>query len=243
MTNAPSRERPGRRRVGLARFVRCLVLDYVFVWRVHLDPPSRRSVPRAYREGDRAPVLLLPGVYETWRFLRPLGDRLNALGHPVVVVPGMRHNRRPITATAELAQAVLDANDLRDVIVLGHSKGGLIGKTMMVSTDVDGRIARLVTVNSPFSGTRWSRVLPNPALRAFSPRDADLRLLAEQLEANARVTSMASRFDAHVTEGSVLPGAVNRTFPVDGHFRPLGHPRSMAMVIAEIERGDGPVSR
>ncbi|KQO84364.1 hypothetical protein ASF17_02300 [Frigoribacterium sp. Leaf263] len=221
----------------MARFVRCLVLDYVFVWRVHLDPPSRRSVPRVYREGARAPVLLLPGVYETWRFLRPLADRLSALGHPVVVVPGLRHNRRPIKATAELAQAVLDAHDLRDVIVLGHSKGGLIGKTMMVSTDVEGRIARMVTVNSPFSGTRWSRVLPNPALRAFSPRDADLLLLAEQLEANSRVTSMASRFDAHVTEGSVLPGAVNRTFPVDGHFRPLGHPRCMAMIIAEVERG------
>ena len=247
MTNAPSRERPGRRRVSLRRFVRCLVLDYVFVWRVHLDPPSKRSVPRAYREGDRAPVLLLPGVYETWRFLRPVADRLNALGHPVVVVPGMRHNRRPIATTAEAAQAVLDAHDLRDVIVLGHSKGGLIGKTMMDSTDVERRIAGMVTVNSPFSGTRWSTVLPNPALRAFSPRDAALLRLADQVDANARITSMASRFDAHVTEGSVLPGATNLEFPVDGHFRPLGNARCQALLIRAVQGGPGggagPVSR
>jgi hypothetical protein len=50
---------------------------------------------------------------------------------------------------------------------------------------------------------------------------------------------MASRFDAHVTEGSVLPGAVNLEFPVDGHFRPLGHARCIAMIVREVESGAG----
>jgi hypothetical protein len=234
MTPAPSRGR-GRRRVGLARFALTLLADYAFVWRVHLVPRSGRVVPARWRDGDRAPVLLLPGVYETWRFLRPVAERLSDLGHPVVVVPGMGHNRRPIAATAEVAQRILDAHDLRGVVVLAHSKGGIVGKTMMVGTDVDRRIERMVAVNSPFSGTRWSRVLPNPALRAFSPRDAALLQLAEQRDANAHVTSMASRFDAHVTEGSVLPGAVNVTFPVDGHFRPLGHARCVDMIVAAVE--------
>jgi pimeloyl-ACP methyl ester carboxylesterase len=238
MDSTPSRGQD-RRRVGLWRFVRTLVLDYRFVWWVHLVTRSGRVVPKRYRDGDREPVLLLPGVYETWRFLRPVADRLNDLGHPVVVVPGLGHNRRPIAATAEVAQRILDAHDLRDVVVLAHSKGGLVGKTMMVSTDREGRIARMVAVNSPFSGTRWSTVLPNKALRVFSPRDADLLRLAEQLEANRTITSMASRFDAHVTEGSVLPGAVNLEFPVDGHFRPLGHARCVAMIVREVESGAG----
>ena len=187
MTSAPSRGR-GRRRVGLRRFAATVVTDYAFVWRVHLVPRSGRVVPARWRHGDRAPVLLLPGVYETWRHLRLVGERLSDLGHPVVVVPGMRHNRQPIPETAEAAQRILDAHDLRGVVVVAHSKGGLVGKSMMVGTDVDGRIDRMVAVNSPFSGTRWSRVLPNPALRAFSPSDAALLQLAEQLEANERVT-------------------------------------------------------
>ncbi len=237
MTSAPSRGR-GRRRVGLVRFAATVVTDYAFVWRVHLVPRSGRVVPARWRHGDRAPVLLLPGVYETWRHLRVIGERLSDLGHPVVVVPGMRHNRQPIPATAEAAQRILDAHDLRGVVVVAHSKGGLVGKSMMVGTDVGRRIDRMVAINSPFSGTRWSRVLPNPALRAFSPSDAALLQLAEQREANGRVTSMASRFDAHVTEGSVLPGAVNVTFPVDGHFRPLGNPECVDMVVAAVEGGD-----
>lgn len=238
MSSTPSRGH-GRRRVGLWRFLRTVVLDYRYVWWVHLVPRSGRVVPRRYRDGDREPVLLLPGVYETWRFLRPVADRLNDLGHPIVVVPGLGHNRRPIAATAEVAQRILDAHDLRDVVVLAHSKGGLVGKTMMVSTDTDRRIARMVTVNSPFSGSRWATVLPVRALRPFSPRDADLLRLAEQREANRTITSMASRFDAHVTEGSVLPGAVNLEFPVDGHFRPLGHARCVAMIVREVEAGPG----
>ena len=236
MSSTPSRGE-GHRRVGLLRFLRTLMFDYPYVWRVHLVPRSARRVPARYRQGDAAPVLLLPGVYETWRFLRPMADRLSDLGHPVVVVPGLGHNTRPIEATAEAAQRVLDAHDLRDVVVLAHSKGGLIGKTMMVTTDVERRIDRMVAVNSPFSGSRWALVLRTRALRAFSPRDADLLRLAEQLDANARITSMASGFDAHVTEGSVLPGATNVTFPVDGHFRPLGDPTCVDMVVAEVDGG------
>jgi hypothetical protein len=236
MSSTPSRGE-GHRRAGLWRFLRTLLLDYPYVVRVHLVPRSARTVPAAWRHGDAAPVLLLPGVYETWRFLRPIAERLHELGHPIVVVPGMGHNRRPIAATATVAQRVVDAHDLRDVVVLAHSKGGLIGKTMMVSTDVEGRLARMVTVNSPFSGTRWSLYLPNRTLKAFSPRDADLLRLADQLDANSRITSMASGFDAHVTEGSVLPGATNVTFPVDGHFRPLGNPECIDMVVAAVDRG------
>jgi len=227
-----------RPRRGPLRLLRALVLDYAFVVRVHLVPRSGRVVPARWKVGDRAPVLLLPGVYETWRFLRPIAERLSDAGHPVVVVPGLAHNRRPILETAERAQRVLDAHDLRGVVVLAHSKGGLVGKTMMVRTDDDERIDRMVSVNTPFSGSRWALLLPTPELRVFSPRDADLVRLSENLDANARVTSLFSGFDLHVTEGSVLPGATNVELPVDGHFRPLGHRVSQDVAVAAVE--DGP---
>jgi len=230
-------DRTPRRRVGPLRVLRTLALDYVFVVRVHLVGRSARVVPRSWRQGDGVPVLLLPGVFETWRFLRPVAERLAADGHPIVVVPGLAHNSRPIEETARRAQAVLDAHDLRDVVVLAHSKGGLIGKTMMVSTDVDERIDRMVSINSPYSGSRWALLLPTPQLRVFSPRDADLLRLAENLEANARVTSLFSGFDLHVPEGSVLPGATNVELGVDGHFRPLGHRPSQDVAVLAVQEG------
>lgn len=217
-------------------YLRILPFDYAFVWRSHLrtlvgDP----SVPKRYRDGDRAPILLLPGVYESWRYLRWFGDRLNERGHPVVVVPGMAHNRRPIAATALRAQAILDAHDLRGVVILGHSKGGIIGKTMMLDTDAAGRIDRMVTLNSPFSGSRWARFAPTPSVRVFRTTDAHLLRLTEQPGVNGRITSVASRIDPHVPEGSRLAGARNVSLPLDGHFRPLGHPAGRAAILAALQ--------
>ena len=65
-----------------------------------------RPAPRAWRKGsdDLAEIVLLPGVYEHWTFLRPLGNALNDAGHRVNVVHGLGMNRRGIVETAERSQ-------------------------------------------------------------------------------------------------------------------------------------------
>ena len=40
----------------------------------------------AYARGSERAVVILPGVYETWHFLRPIADELNRRGHPVHVM-------------------------------------------------------------------------------------------------------------------------------------------------------------
>jgi hypothetical protein len=215
-----------------------LPFDYQYAVRVHARALRGASVPLRYRQGDGFPILLLPGVYETWTTLRWLADAMNAEGHPIVVAPGMKHNRRPIAETAVLAQRVLDDNDLRDVVILAHSKGGLVGKTMMLDTDVDSvagpRIARMVAVNSPFQGSRMARYVPTRAFKAFLPGDAHLTRLGSMVDVNAWITSVHSDFDGHVPDGSHLEGAPNVQVPLDGHFRPLGHPVGRALILAAL---------
>jgi triacylglycerol lipase len=190
------------------------------------DPVER------YPGGDRAPVLLLPGVYETWQFLRPVADLLYGLGHPIHTLRELGYNRRHIGASATLAQAYLDANELRGVILLGHSKGGIIGKRMMVADDAAGRIAHLIAVCSPFGGSSLARLAPNPALRAFHPRNALLLELAREQTVNARITSFYPRLDPLIPGGSRLEGAENVELSMVGHFRPLTSPQ----LFSEIER-------
>ena len=48
--------------------------------------PARRASP----EGDKRPVVILPGVYETWHYLRPVAEALNRAGHPIHLVHGAR---------------------------------------------------------------------------------------------------------------------------------------------------------
>jgi hypothetical protein len=197
------------------------------------------GVPQGYPLGERQPVLLLPGVYETWQFLRPVGDRLNALGHPVHVLPELGHNRWPIVQTAELVARLLLERDLRRVIIVGHSKGGLIGKQLMVTDAVADRIDRMVAINTPFSGSSLARFAPGATLRAFAPSDPVLGTLARNSEANSRIVSIFSRYDPDIPEGSRLDGAVNIELPLSGHFRPLDRSPLLNAVVRAVGSGQG----
>jgi pimeloyl-ACP methyl ester carboxylesterase len=65
-----------------------LLRDYPNAVRVRAGS-LRTRVPSRWAAGSARPVVLLPGVYETWHFLRVLGDALNAAGHPVHAVPAL----------------------------------------------------------------------------------------------------------------------------------------------------------
>ena len=198
------------------------LLDYVYVVYWQLRHVVGRGVPEYFSVGERMPVLLLPGVYETWQFLRPIAERLNARGHPVHVVRELGYNRSTIPDAAAVAQRYLESHDLRHVALVAHSKGGLVGKHMMLFNDPSGRIDRLVAIATPFGGSRYARFFVNPAVRAFSPTAPVLSMLAAHADVNARITSLFGDFDPHIPVGSRLEGAVNIEFSLSGHFRILG---------------------
>lgn len=178
--------------------------------------------------------MLIPGVYETWQFLRPLAEQISAAGHPVHVVDTLRRNRRPVVDAARGVEAYLRAHDLHDVVIVAHSKGGLIGKQVMMGPLAD-RIRGMVAVATPFGGSTYGRLMISPTLRAFSPRDATIVALGGSIAANARIVSIFGEFDPHIPQGSELAGAVNVELPTGGHFRILTEPRVAAEVLRLAE--------
>lgn len=205
-----------------ARDLGAFVADRLYQARTQFGHVFRRKSADRYHGGELAPVLLLPGVYETWHFLRPVADRLHARGHPIHVVADLGYNRLTIADSAAVAQRYLDEHDLRTVIVVAHSKGGLIAKHMMTIDDVTGRIDRLIAVNSPFAGSPLARFAPSATLRAFAPTHSTLAALAANVDVNRRIASIFSRRDPLIPGGSRLDGATNIELSMVGHFRPLG---------------------
>lgn len=208
-----------------------LVQDYAYVvgrrWRSirwGMTPPG----PDA--DALRRPVLLIPGVFESWHYLEALGEHLRARGHAVHQPEELGLTSRPIPETAALVQRYLDRHDLRDVVIVGHSKGGLIGKLLLLE-DRDARLARLVAVNAPFPGSPLARYAIS-AWREFSPTRPVIRQLAAATDVHARIVSIYSRFDQYVPGSSRLEGATNIELPLAGHFRVLAHP----LVLDEVAR-------
>lgn len=186
-----------------------------------------RADSRSFTSGDAAHIVVLPGVYETWKFMQPLITALHARGHPVHVVESLERNQRPVAEMAESVTAFLEDHDLHDVILVAHSKGGLAGKLAMTGRAA-GRVRAMLAVATPFGGSRYARMIPFRTLRAFSPEDPSIVSLARQLTVNARIVSIYADFDPHIPEGSELAGAKNVRLETGGHFRILAHPRVLA---------------
>ncbi|WP_019181315.1 esterase/lipase family protein [Microbacterium yannicii] len=213
-----------------------------------------RAVPAAWHRGDAGlpEVLLLPGVYEHWTFLRPLGDALSDAGHRVRVVHGLGVNRRGIPDTADKLGRLLERlpPPAAGRVLVAHSKGGLIGKHLLIRSGAAGDAAReaaaggdaadaaasatppsggrplgllgLVAVATPFGGARRARLFVDPSIRAFLPGDETIVRLGRDTSVNGRIVSVFGPFDPHIPEGSALDGATNVEVATPGHFRVLG---------------------
>ena len=199
-------------------------------WREPSGPPSGPAPAPA-------PVLLLPGIYETWHFLRPAADRLHAAGHPVHVLAELGRNGGTVDAGADALLARLRADGLHGVVLVAHSKGGLIGKRAMARLLVEDAaghdvpaVLGMVAVNTPFRGSVHARWFPLRAVRELSDRAAGILALAADVAVDDRIVAVRSRFDPHVPHGADLPGARNELVDLVGHFRVLGAPAVLELV-------------
>lgn len=203
---------------------------YAITWQVRAF--FSRVPPDAFRSGDGTPIVVIPGVYETWKFVQPLIEQLHRRGHPVHVIDELGRNRWPVAHGARHVAAYLREHQLDDVVLVAHSKGGLIGKQVMTDAASATGIRGMVAVASPFGGSLYGRFMLLPSLRAFSPTAAGIVALARESAPNRRIVSVYGMFDPHIPGGSELAGARNVRLDTGGHFRVLAHPR----VLGEIER-------
>lgn len=208
--------------------------DYVYAIGRQVRGALSRTPADSFLTGTLRPVVVIPGVYEGWRFMLPLIQGVHAAGHPVHVIPGLHGNRLDVRSCAGIVARHIQEAGLADVAILAHSKGGLIGKYLMVALDPDARISHMAAICTPFAGSRYARYLFIPSLRIFSPRDALTLQMAKEEEVNARITSLYGPFDPHIPEGSILPGARNFQLPRAGHFRILADPQTLEAVLTDL---------
>jgi len=231
---------PGRRRLPpppvLGRRAAAWARDYAWIVAAQAGGALRPTDPASLAQGDGAPVVLLPGIYERWGVLGALARALHGAGHPVHMVPSLGRNAGALAwSTDQVVHRVLEL-DLTGVVLVAHSKGGLIGKMAMADPRVADRIAGLVAVNTPFGGSVYARWFPAAAVRALAPQDPHVVALGAVDEVNPRIVSVSAPFDPHVPAGHGLDGAHLVRLPVDGHFRVLGDARVHRVVLDAVQR-------
>lgn len=212
-------------------------LDYGYVafWRVH-DKVFRADIAR-YKNGQitKPAVVLLPGIYEHWQFMKPLADAIDKAGYRVHIVEQLGYNAHSVEVSAAVVEQYINIAGLMDYVIVAHSKGGLVGKYVMAE-DTAAACRGMIAINTPFNGSLYARLFLLGPLKMFSPKSKTIQYLSGQRTLNQKIVSIYGLFDPHIPGGSKLAGATNVQLPVRGHFKIIGHTRVKEAVLAHLER-------
>jgi len=218
------------------------ILDYGYVTWIELLSlfvhPSIAKYKTPYRSGgfNKTEIVLIPGVYEDWRFMKSIADHLHAHGYKIHVLEGLGRNRGAVETMAALATDYVRKNIQNDYLLVSHSKGGLVGKYMLIDPNASNRLKGLIALNAPFSGSIYAYLLPPlPSLRIFKPHSKILNQLAENTSRNSQIVSIYGTFDPHIPGGSFLNGAKNVQLKTKGHFKILDDKVVLKAIIDGID--------
>ncbi|MGC9603276.1 MAG: alpha/beta fold hydrolase [Minisyncoccia bacterium] len=216
------------------------VRDYIYAAKGHGLAFLSRKPPAhylGYIEKGRAPVVLIPGIYTKWHFLKAIADPLSNLGHPIYVVDKLGYNTKGIPDAAKLVRELIDEKNLQNVIIIAHSKGGLVGKYLLAKYNNDSRVRKMIAVATPFGGSRLAHFIPHRSAKELAPESEIIRELEKEENINRLIVSVFGLFDNHVrpTLSCRLEGAKNIQIPVYGHHKILFSRETLKTVLEEIE--------
>lgn len=184
-----------------------------------------RNPPKHYLgqivEG-KVPVLLVPGIFGKWGFMKKIGDKISLAGHPVYVITNTGHNLRDIPSSSEYVTELIKEQKLDSLIIVGYSKGGLIGAYTLAKSEARNKIKALITIATPFSGSDMAKMLPGRIFRDLDPRNLLLKELYQNKEIKNKIVSIIPFYDTHVwsEKKSYLDGArENIEVQVAGHSK------------------------
>ncbi|EEH64644.1 hydrolase, alpha/beta domain protein [Gleimia coleocanis DSM 15436] len=175
--------------------------------------------PSVYRNPGGLPVVLVPGVYESWYQMRGLASYLKERGFDPHLLPQLGNTLGPVDLLARRVLAYLHENNLRDVFLVGHSKGGLVSRCVQLEADL-GVVRGIVTLGTPHRGARLAAyTLPSSGVRDLVPTNPLIQKMFADTRFSDRVVCLQARWDQHVPEGASLLLARLEIVDVVGHNR------------------------
>lgn len=213
------------------------LIDYIYMAHGQVSTFFYRNPPKHYLEyvkENKNPIILIPGIFEKWAFLKPLADKISLEGHPVYIVPKLGYNLKDIPSSAKIVREMIEENDIKNAVIIAHSKGGLIGKYLLSFFNPDGRVKKMISIATPYSGTALARFLPSKHFKDFRKDSEIIRQLISRKETDGKIVSISPIFDNHVWEGSVLEGAENLTIDEKGHHKIIYNKKLAELILSKL---------
>ncbi len=191
--------------------------------------------PWVYRKIRRRPVLLVHGFNHNQSAWVALRLRLRLAGFGPLYSLNLGPTGRPIEVMAQeierLANEIEEETRIRDLVLIGHSMGGIVASYYNEELAPFGKVSHVITLGTPFSGTRTSCLHECPSAKAMRPDSELLAQLRKKIGANTytRYCQVATAFDniVYPYQSALLVGreADQLLLEVPGHLGLLIAPK------------------
>lgn len=182
-------------------------------------------------------MILVPGIFSTWGGMKKLADYVSSNGYAIHVIKALGEELKDIPTSAEIVTSYIENNQLSNIILLSHSKGGIIGKYLLENLNKNQSVIGMISIATPYVGTSVARYFPFKRIREFDT-DSDL---IKSMEANSfenhKIIAIYAKIDEADTLGGYLKGAKeNIELDVNGHIRILFNDKLLKTVIVSIDK-------
>ncbi len=212
--------------------------DYYQLAKAQLKSFVALPIPKHWSSGDKGDIVLIPGLYEKWHFMKSLGEKLSKAGYRIHVIKNLGRNIKSIDFGTKKLSEYLNQHNINNAIIVAHSKGGLIALDYMLKESAKNtRVKKLIAIAVPFSGTNIGKKVKLNAVKELLPENTFFNNIAKNEKINSRVVSIFPTVDNHIWhhQKSFLPGALNIEFQVKGHHQIIFNDRVHKLVVKNID--------
>lgn len=182
---------------------------------------------------DTFKIILVPGLLEYWGVLLKYGLLSARLGHNVHVVRQLGNNIATIQKSSETIKRYIDENIDGEVFAITHSKGGIIGKQLLL----DGYLQGLIAIATPFSGSEAAESIPILwPFKELRKESATILNLLNNDSVNEKIISIFPTYDNLISSGSYIDGGDNIHIPSKGHHKILTSALTLKVVENVIKK-------
>lgn len=175
--------------------------------------------------GKGRPILLIHGYLNhgsVWTFFK---KRLESSGLGPIYAIHLGHPFRSMQEYAQKvkvkAEAIAQQTGRKDLILIGHSMGGLVGSLYAISLAPPQTVTDVITIGSPLAGTPMAHIALGPNGREMEPNSPLLQSLQTAIAKNPQIRfhHIATKCDQLVLPGHSAALANNNCFI----YEDMGH--------------------
>jgi triacylglycerol lipase len=178
-----------------------------------------KELPESWTVGKSGNILLVPGFGGTWVDLQTIAAFFHKKDYRIHRVPTIEPNFFPIEYCVKEIKKYIIENNLKDLIFIAHSKGGLISRVLLTDKEVEKRIKKIFTIAVPHQGTLWGY----GKVKNLHELSYSSSIIKELPFGNKKIINITAKVDQHIVpkEKAFLKGATNIELDIIGHTRIL----------------------